>query len=213
MEKQEEQQELKDIIATREEGFGHLFKVARNEKNLSIEDVAQKLRLDTKIITALESEDHTQLPAAAFVCGYIRNYAKLLSLQPDSLVEYYRNERADEILESQLKVVREKKSFDRSVISKILLAAVVPAVTLLIVLALLAGGWQAWLYISEHYLSDNSNSTGSVSLLDDVEAIERSDVSDEGTLLLPEHDSAYEPSTEELVEAPAEVGGSLPAEG
>ena len=117
MEQQSEQQELKDIIASREDGFGFLFKQARNEKKLGIEDVARELRLDKKIILALESEDHTQLPASAFVFGYIRNYAKFLNIQPEPLIEYYKKERNEDSLEPQLKIRKEIRNQSNSILS------------------------------------------------------------------------------------------------
>ena len=85
LEQQSDQQELKDIIASKEDGFGFIFKQARIEKKLSIDDITRGLHLDKKIIVALENEDYAQLPAPAFVCGYIRNYAKFLRIQSEPL--------------------------------------------------------------------------------------------------------------------------------
>ena len=125
LEKQTEQQELKDIIATRADGFGYHFKTARDEKNLTVDDVARALHLDKKIVLALESEDHTQLPVAAFVCGYIRNYCKFLNIEPEPLIEYYKSECHDEGLDPGLKVIKEKQTSGYSIIATTLSAELI----------------------------------------------------------------------------------------
>ena len=213
MEKQSEQQELKDIIATREDGFGHQFKTARDEKNLSIEDVSRELHLDKKIILALESEDHTQLPAAAFVCGYIRNYAKLLKIQAEPLIEYYKNERNGDTLEPALKIIKEKHASGNPMFSAAFSALVVPVITLLIILALAAGGWQVWLYVSNNGLLNSSESVESETVaVDDVKDVP--DDNGAGMLLLPELNEPYNPPEEELLEqSNSALESSLPAEG
>ncbi len=231
MEKQSEQQELKDIIATREDGFGHRFKTARDEKNLSIEDVARELHLGKKIILALESEDHTQLPAAAFVCGYIRNYAKFLKIQAEPLIEYYKNERSDDTLEPALKIIKGKDTSGHSIFSASFSAIVVPVITLLILLALAAGGWGIWLYVANNKLINSSESVESEAVIVDA-VIDAPDNNDAGMLLLPELNEPYVPPEEERLEqsnstlenslsAEASISaegsqsaeGSLPAEG
>ncbi|MCK5647620.1 MAG: helix-turn-helix domain-containing protein, partial [Gammaproteobacteria bacterium] len=222
MEKQAEQQELQDIIATREDGFGYQFKTARVAKNLSIDDVARKLHLDKKIILALESEDHTQLPVAAFVCGYIRNYAKLLKIQAEPLVEYYKKERSENTFEPELK--RNKKTYTaaHSQISNIFSAIAMPIIALLILLALAAGGWEAWIYISNNYISSESVESGTAvsnreSDSDDSGDNDNLADNDAGTLLLPSLNEPYNPPVEELLEQNSSdslsAEGSLPAEG
>jgi len=213
LEKQSEQQELKDIIATREDGFGHLFKIARDEKNMSIDDVARELHLDKKIIIALESEDHTKLPVAAFVCGYIRNYAKLLNIQPEPLIEYYKNDRSDETLEPELKILKEKESSGQSIVSTSLSAIIVPVVTVLIFLALLAGGWQVWLYVSNNFLNNSSEVRELDTAGIENKASFNEQQEDKDALLLPELNGSYESSAEELVEESSlAVEDTIPAE-
>lgn len=203
LEKQLEQQELKDIIATREDGFGHRFKTARDEKNLSIEDVARKLHLNKKIILALESEDHTQLPAAAFVCGYIRNYARLLKIQPELLVESYKNDRSDDSLEPEIKITKGIKTPANSMPYDALSAVVMPMIVVFVLLALATGGWEIWLYVSSNYPGSDSsetveletvvaNDSGANDGLANNDAVE--------VLLLPDLDKPYDPPAEELLE-------------
>src|SRR5574343_879579 len=69
---------------------GQAFSSAREQAGLSLEQVAASLRLSVRQVQALESDDAAALPSPTFVRGFIRNYAKLLNLDVDSLLEIYR---------------------------------------------------------------------------------------------------------------------------
>jgi cytoskeleton protein RodZ len=60
---------------------------ARTAQNLSQADVARQLKLSLWQVEALEAGRHQQLPGPIFVRGFIRNYARLVKLDPDSLVQ------------------------------------------------------------------------------------------------------------------------------
>jgi cytoskeleton protein RodZ len=59
---------------------------ARQAQNLTTADVARRLKLSVWQVQALESGQYQQLPGAVFVRGFIRNYARLLKLDPEELV-------------------------------------------------------------------------------------------------------------------------------
>ena len=59
---------------------------ARQAQNLTTADVARRLKLSVWQVEALESGRYQQLPGAVFVRGFIRNYARLLKLDPEELV-------------------------------------------------------------------------------------------------------------------------------
>jgi len=59
---------------------------ARVAQNLTIADVARRLKLSVWQIEALESGRHDQLPGPVFVRGFIRNYARLLKLDAQDLL-------------------------------------------------------------------------------------------------------------------------------
>ncbi len=67
-------------------GFGVVLKAAREDRELSIAKVADKLKLTPRQIEAIEAEDLAQLPGPVFVRGFIRNYARLLDLEPQQLI-------------------------------------------------------------------------------------------------------------------------------
>ncbi len=66
-------------------GFGRLLAEARTAKGLTVADAAEKLKLSKHQVEALEAEDFSRLPAAVFVRGFVRNYARLLDLSAEEV--------------------------------------------------------------------------------------------------------------------------------
>lgn len=73
-------------------GTGWMLVEARERLGLSIPDVARQLRLSTRQVEALEADDYARLPGKTFLRGFIRNYAKLLQLDPEPLLAGCRDE-------------------------------------------------------------------------------------------------------------------------
>ena len=68
---------------------GRMLAEARERLGLSVADVASQLRLSTRQIEALEADDCARLPGKTFLRGFIRNYAKLLQIDPEPLLSGY----------------------------------------------------------------------------------------------------------------------------
>ena len=65
---------------------GSVLAAARDELNLSVGDVARHLKLSPAQVEALETGAYERLPGRVFVRGFLRNYAKLLGLDPQPLL-------------------------------------------------------------------------------------------------------------------------------
>jgi cytoskeleton protein RodZ len=65
---------------------GAALAAARAAQNLGVADVARQLKLSVGQVEALESGAYERLPGAVFVRGFIRNYARLLKLDPEPLL-------------------------------------------------------------------------------------------------------------------------------
>ena len=76
-------------ISSTDVGPGKTLHQARADLGLSPEDVASQLHLAARQIIALENDDYKSLPQATYVRGYLRNYALLLGLTPEPLLEAY----------------------------------------------------------------------------------------------------------------------------
>ena len=67
-------------------GYGARLAAERERAGLSVTDIASTLRLHPNQIRAIEQEDLTRLPALAYVRGFIRSYARVLSVDPEPLL-------------------------------------------------------------------------------------------------------------------------------
>ena len=75
---------------------GANLKSAREAKNLDVDDICSYLRLSRRQVIALENDDFAALPEATITRGFIRNYARMLELDAEPLLEAYRNFSASE---------------------------------------------------------------------------------------------------------------------
>lgn len=71
---------------------GAVLKATREQKKLTVEDISSRLRLSVHQIQALENDDFSILPSAATMTrGFIRNYARLLEIDPEPLLQVYQS--------------------------------------------------------------------------------------------------------------------------
>ncbi len=68
---------------------GSLLKQAREAAGISIEEVMQQLKLTRQTVIAIESDDYSSDLPATFYRGYLRNYAELLKLDDNDIVENF----------------------------------------------------------------------------------------------------------------------------
>lgn len=67
-------------------GAGALLHEERRRQNLSLGDVSRQLKLSVRQVEALERDDYEMFGGQVFVHGFVRNYAKLLGLDPEPLL-------------------------------------------------------------------------------------------------------------------------------
>jgi cytoskeleton protein RodZ len=67
-------------------GAGAALLMERRRQGLSLGDISRQLKLSVRQVEALEHDDYSGITGPVFVHGFIRNYAKLLNLDPDPLV-------------------------------------------------------------------------------------------------------------------------------
>lgn len=68
-------------------GIGANLRRAREAMGWSTRDVGSRLRLMSRQIDAIEAEDFSRLGPPVFARGFVRNYARLLGLDPDEMLE------------------------------------------------------------------------------------------------------------------------------
>lgn len=124
---------------------GKMLMAARERAGLTIEEAASQLRLSVRQVNALEADDSSALPAPTFVRGFIRNYAKLLGVDVDQLLQAYRVV-APELAHGNITLPSENITFvsqDKKVWLPYLLASVVVGLALV-----------SWMVYMEYAVND-----------------------------------------------------------
>jgi len=68
---------------------GEVLRAHRLKRNLSQDEVARELRMDVRQLDALENNRFEVFSGPVFVQGYLRNYAKLLDLDPAPIINEF----------------------------------------------------------------------------------------------------------------------------
>ncbi len=77
-------------------GPGDRLQTARIKLSLSIEDVANRMHLSVNILQSIEENNFDDITAPIFVKGYLRAYARIVSLDEEEMIEEYLNFYSDE---------------------------------------------------------------------------------------------------------------------
>ena len=72
-------------------GSGSMLAEARKKQQRTIEEMASELNLSLTQVRTIELDQSEGLPEPTYVRGYIRSYAKLLGLNPEKVLENYKN--------------------------------------------------------------------------------------------------------------------------
>ncbi len=75
--------------------YGERLQSARRAQMITVEDVAQELRLSMQAVSALEAGEIEIFGAHAHVVGHLRCYCKLLDINADELMADYRGKYPD----------------------------------------------------------------------------------------------------------------------
>ena len=96
---------------------GEVLRKKREDIGLSIDHIANKLNLDSKLIELLEKNDYEKFNIETYLRGYLRAYAKVLDLDGDMIINLYKEsnpEKTPEIL-PDVKPKIQRNSADKSV--------------------------------------------------------------------------------------------------
>ena len=74
------------VSARMQDTAGARLRAAREATGLSVDAVAQQLKLAPRQVKALEDDDWQRLPGRTFVRGFARNYARFVQLDPDAVL-------------------------------------------------------------------------------------------------------------------------------
>jgi cytoskeleton protein RodZ len=195
--------------------FGAPLKRAREKASMSHIDVADELLISIDIIKALENSQIEALPAPAFTRGYIRSYARLLSVSADEILTDYVKMAPDSSHElSAHSILPVQKSSSDNVIKLVSYGFVVVALVVLIY----------WLYTTDFNVDSNADIKTAVAEFNKVEdeqnsqlqILELKPLSEpdpvEETQLEQEADTNEPPETTEIIDKSAVVNHDETAE-
>jgi len=69
--------------------FGHYLQSLREEKGLTLEEIAEKTNIRITILRDIEAGNWSQLPEPVFLRGMLRSYATVFSINPQEIISRY----------------------------------------------------------------------------------------------------------------------------
>ena len=82
-------------------GPGERLQAARIQLGLSVDDVASRMHLSTTILASIEENNFEEITAPIFVKGYLRAYARIVSLDEDDMIlqysDYYSDSKSEDL--------------------------------------------------------------------------------------------------------------------
>lgn len=71
---------------------GQLLREAREARGISLQEVSVHLKINSRILRALEEGDLTQLPAKTFLRGFVQSYAQFLRVDTNEVLDIFQAE-------------------------------------------------------------------------------------------------------------------------
>ncbi len=93
--------------------IGNFIKESRLSRNQSIEDLASDLKIGTHQLQAIEEGNEEKLPEKVFVKAMIRRISQKLKLDTDFIMEEFKTERKEVIIEEIVEEVSKEKNKSR----------------------------------------------------------------------------------------------------
>lgn len=98
------------------ESIGEKLRMAREEKSLSVDQVARDTNIAKRYIVALEDEAFAEFPGEPYLIGFLRNYADYLGLDSEEIVGLYKNFKIQEQPVPMEELLEPKRSGSRPAI-------------------------------------------------------------------------------------------------
>jgi transcriptional regulator with XRE-family HTH domain len=75
--------------------LGEGLRSVRERQHISLLEAAERTRIKAPYLEALEAGEYSALPGAAYITGFLRNYATYLGLHPDDVLQEYHARQPD----------------------------------------------------------------------------------------------------------------------
>ena len=116
---------------------GDRLKAAREEKGLSLEDIAAQTRIPQRHLESIEVADWEKLPAPTYTVGFAKSYASAVGLDRSEIGDQLREEMGGQRFASSQAEVIEAADPARTMPKWLVISAVIAVILLIIVMSML----------------------------------------------------------------------------
>jgi cytoskeleton protein RodZ len=139
MAKRDAEEELvnEELVETSAPTVGERLRAAREEKKLSLEDIAAQTRIPQRHLESIETAEWDKLPAPTYTVGFAKSYASAVGLDRTDIGDQLREEMGGQRFASSQAEVIEAADPARTMPKWLVISAVIAVVVLVIVMSVL----------------------------------------------------------------------------
>ena len=126
-----------ELVETDVPSVGERLRAAREEKGLSLEDVAAQTRIPRRHLESIESADWNNLPAPTYTIGFARSYASSVGLDRTDIADQLRAEMGGQRTTTQSEVF-EPADPARTMPKSLVFGAIIAVIALIILMSWLS---------------------------------------------------------------------------
>lgn len=180
--------------------LGNRLKQAREEKNMSLDDLQEITKIQKRYLIGIEEGNYAMMPGKFYARAFIKQYAEAVDLDPEMLFEEYKNDVPSthkEDVPEQLSRVRTHKQLPKSASKFIDFLPKLLTIAVVVVVAILLWLWR------QDAAEDNANNENKMAEANDVEfeIVENTTTTDEQA---NEEEAAQEEAPKEEAAEPEE---------
>jgi cytoskeletal protein RodZ len=123
------------------ESIGNILRAARHQRNLSLDDVAEATKIRLEHLEKIEADEFDQLPSGIYARSFLKKYAEFLNLDSAPILTAYQ-QRAGATRKPTIRATAKAKPTELRLNVR-MVSAVVGAVTLGVLLAVVAANWRS----------------------------------------------------------------------
>ena len=126
-----------ELVESEVPTVGERLRAAREERGLSLEDVAAQTRIPQRHLESIETAEWDKLPAPTYTVGFAKSYASAVGLDRASIGDQLREEMGGQRFASSQSEVIEAADPARTMPKWLVISAVIAVVALVIVMSVL----------------------------------------------------------------------------
>ncbi|HVU29584.1 MAG TPA: RodZ domain-containing protein [Sphingomicrobium sp.] len=124
-----------ELVESHVPTVGERLRAAREERKLSLEDIAAQTRIPQRHLESIETADWEKLPAATYTVGFAKSYASAVGLDRTDIGDQLREEMGGQRFASSQSEVIEAADPARTMPKSLVLAAIVAVIVIVILMS------------------------------------------------------------------------------